>query len=211
MGSITPYGKHGAEPTSIMVFSSIRASMAATSARKSGPTGARRISRSMSRAALSKAGCRDSGATMLPRKPGLPRCSRVQSRQVWTAWMMLSVPPVVMMPRPDSGAWNRSSAMSSTSSSMRRTLWKARLAPNAFSEKYSKKASRPTSWAWSSPLKTNNGARPCAQSMSPALKLRRSDRTSSRARPCAAILVRMGITRLSCEPRGRGVDKRIGG
>ena len=43
----------------MIVSSSIIASIAATSARKSAPTGARRTSRSISLAALSKAGCAD--------------------------------------------------------------------------------------------------------------------------------------------------------
>jgi hypothetical protein len=44
IGSMTPCGYCGAEPTTSTVFSSIAASIAATSARQSAPTGTRRLS-----------------------------------------------------------------------------------------------------------------------------------------------------------------------
>ena len=98
---------------------------------------------SMSPPAFSKAGWALTGATMLS-GPAAPLVARTRSRQPLTASRMLSVPPVVMMPLEPAGAWNRSSPMSSTSSSMRLRPKKARRPPSAFSLMNFVKASLPT-------------------------------------------------------------------
>ncbi len=119
--------------------------IACTSARPSARTGMRRSSRSMLSAALVKAGCAVSGITMLPAPLGTPFCARAWARAARTARKMLSVPPLVISPADPSPPWNSDSPMAITSSSMRRTLVKARLPPSAFSVKKRMKASRPTS------------------------------------------------------------------
>ena len=105
---------------------------------------------------------------------------------------MLSVPPVDMKPCASSGAWKRSSAISTTSSSICLTLGNARLPPSAFSEKNSMNASRPTSLSSSVALKTKSGTRPCCQSASPSFIARIAAITSFRERPFGGKVLRIG-------------------
>jgi hypothetical protein len=110
IGSMTPCGKHGAEPTSAIVFASMSLRIASTSTRRSGRSGARRISMSMASAALSKAGWTVIGTTMFN---GVSRptfaFARCASRADFMARKMLSLPPELNTPCAPSGAENRPS------------------------------------------------------------------------------------------------------
>src|ERR1700676_1991011 len=94
IGSIRPWGQLGAEPTIAMVSGVMARAMALTSARQSGPWGTRTALRPRRAAALLKAGWAEWGS----RISGLPlvgRSAAAQSRAVFMARRMDSVPPVV--------------------------------------------------------------------------------------------------------------------
>jgi hypothetical protein len=134
IGSTTPCGNAGTEPTTITVSGVMAAAIACGSAVKSARNGVRIGVRPMKCAALSKAGCALVAITIW----GVPiagrRC-RAWSRAAFTARKMLSVPPVVMAPRANAPPCSRPRPIATTSDSKRSRLPKARR-PRPFSEKY---------------------------------------------------------------------------
>ena len=78
IGSITPCGNVGAEPTTTAVRSVMASDMAARSALKSSSTGTRTSVMSKNLAALSNAACAVTGATISG--SAMPRRARAKSR-----------------------------------------------------------------------------------------------------------------------------------
>ena len=103
MGSMRPWGQLGADPTMATVSGVTSAAMAATSARQSGPWGSLTASRPSRAAALLKAGWAERGRMMRGR-PRTGRVAAAQSRAVFMARMLDSVPPVVRQQWAPSGA-----------------------------------------------------------------------------------------------------------
>ena len=113
MGSITPCGYCGADPTTSTVFSVIAARIASTSARKSARTGIECTTRPNPCAALWNAACALFASTISGAV--IPRSFAPRSRAASTAIRMLSVPPEVMKPATCSSPCNRSAVMRTTS------------------------------------------------------------------------------------------------
>ena len=111
IGSITPCGYDGAEPTRSTVRSSIAAAMALASARMSAPTGTLTASTPRQCAALSNAAWAEVGRTMR----GAVIAAR--SRCALTASMIDSVPPLVTTPPTSSSPPSRSAVMATISAS----------------------------------------------------------------------------------------------
>ena len=143
IGSITPCGYCGAEPTTSTVFGPTASAIASTSAVQSAPTGVvtmRMPNRcaDLWNAAWALSATTISGAVM-------PRSARPRSRAASTAHWIDSVPPLVRKPAAVSGACSRPAVHPTTSD----WIWPSDGNANvlrAFSCRYSRAACSATSW-----------------------------------------------------------------
>ena len=113
IGSTTPCGYCGAEPTTSTVWSSTAAAIASTSAVQSSLTGTVTIGMPNRCADLWNAACADSATTIVPL--AMPRSARPRSRAASTAHWIDSVPPLVRKPAAVDGACKRSAVHATTS------------------------------------------------------------------------------------------------